>query len=428
MGKGSGKRRAEVPDLPCAMKVLCPEELIGCLMGSGGCVKRAMEEETGAHLLVSQRDQHFPGTRLRILTILHESGDGVLSVLSRIIDKIVECGEKESMSQMPAAEPDFLGKNPGQYVCRIAVHPKTATAIIGPKGQNVVQIREEAKSLVSIGPEPDARWWEHQTVKVIASSEGIYQSLQRINDYVQQEAGTPHFKEWVLSPCPASDPQDSGSGGHQAGGHVAPTPKAPAAFSSHHARERPASSYEPEREPERERSPRRNRGEEIYESPSMEDSINGALRIIDNTFNMFPPGAVDDTYIIECEMPRDKVGAMIGTKGEYVKEVIRSTNTQIKFSSDKDRQSESQTMTIQGQIIDTYRAHAMMMKKYHEAARPEEQMEEDPPDAGNVAELQKKMAELQKQLEDAQRAQAAPAGNERRGKSSKGKGKGKGKK
>ena len=132
MVKGSGKRWSDPKDLPHAFKVLCPEELVACLMGSGGRVKDALQEETGARLVVSQRDEYFPGTRLRILSIFHQNADGIATVLSRILDRIVECAEQRpDASTGVAGEPDFKDDR-GEFVIRVAVSPAMARVKTSP--------------------------------------------------------------------------------------------------------------------------------------------------------------------------------------------------------------------------------------------------------------------------------------------------------
>ena len=82
------------------------------------------------------------------------------------------------------------------------------------------------------------------------------------------------------------------------------------------------------------------------------------------------PGTLDEEYTITCEMPKDKVSAMIGKRGAHVKQVQGQTHTLIKFEEANetlaDGQPETQTLVIKGKILDTCRAHALMMQRYHE--------------------------------------------------------------
>merc|ERR1719183_2314400 len=96
------------------------------------------------------------------------------------------------------------------------------------------------------------------------------------------------------------------------------------------------------------------------------ESINDALRIIDNACSQFPEGELDKEHTITCEMPSDKVSFLIGKGGSFVQDVRITTKTQIHFhKNEASEETDCQTMAIQGRILDTYRAHAMMMRRYH---------------------------------------------------------------
>lgn len=412
MGKGSGKRFPDPRDLPHAFKVLCPDELVGCLMGKGGRVKDDIQEETAARIVVSQRDEYFPGTRLRILTLFHESSDGISEALSRIVDLIVECGDKErSNPNPPKGDSEFIGKDPGTFVCRIAVSPKAAGCIIGTKGSKVKQLREEAQAQVTINV---AVQMDHQECKVVAAADGLVRALRGLNDSVQQESAKESrdmFKQWAFTTFPRGE--------HE--GHVSEPPR----------REPRREREQPVSEPERERSPRRGHafeGHDFQGEPERDhfENINAGLGIIETACGEFPPGELDEERIITCEMPRDKVGAMIGKHGTFIQEIRKVTRTQIHFDeSEAPIEAETQTLVIQGKIIDTYRAHVLMMKRYHEC--DEAQRRTERPD---VSELQRQVEELQKQLEATQNSkeQGKGKGKEKgKGKSKSSKGKGKAK-
>jgi RNA-binding protein Nova len=375
MGKGSGKRRPD--EYTHAFKVLCPEELVALLMGKGGLVKDALQEETGAKLMVSQRDEYFPGTQLRILTVLHDDSDGICGVLSRMVDNVVECTKSHRPSATPAVtgEQDFVGKDAGTYVFRVAVSPRMARNIIGPKGTKVAQMREECQAEIGIAKEISL---DHQRLKVVASPEGIMRALQLINVTIQEEASSASFKDWVLTDFPRTG--DSEARGRQRQG-VASEP------------------------PERERSPRRNQSqrdsrESGYQHDPRQADIDVALGIIDNAFQGFPEGTLDEEHVITCDLPVQNVSAMIGKKGAFVKEVRKITRTQIHFeeASSAPGSAETQTMTIQGKIPDTYRAHVMMMQKYVEVEEAQKR-EAEPQVQPEVEDLQRQLLELQQKLE-----------------------------
>lgn len=384
MGKGGAGKGQH------AFKVLCPEELAGALMGHNGKGIKAIEEETGAKLLMSQRDEHFPGSRLRILTIFHESSGGVFDALVPIVDRIVECGDRERAAA-PKGEPDFIGKELGSFVCRVAVSQRMAGAIIGTKGQKIKQLKEEAQAQITINMSIQM---DHQECKVIAAPDGIVRALRRLNEDVQKDSGEGAFKSWAHATFPRGEESE----------------RPPRERPPHREREQPVREVERERE----RSPWREPHDQAFEGDAPKDSfrenIDASLGIIDQACGEFPPGSLDEDYIITCEMTKDKVPAMIGKHGAYVKEVCKSTKTQIRFK-EAEEEVETQTLVIQGKIVDTYRAHVLMMKRYHEC--DEEQRSTERP---HVADLQKQVEELQKQLEATKQAKLQSKGKEKEGK------------
>ncbi|CAK9028899.1 Uncharacterized protein SCF082_LOCUS18554 [Durusdinium trenchii] len=74
--------------------------------------------------------------------------------------------------------------------------------------------------------------------------------------------------------------------------------------------------------------------------------------------------AVDLEYEVTCELPPEKVSAMIGPGGQIVRNVRQSTSTSIHFSEVSG--AREQTMHIKGPLLGVYRAHVMMMRRYHE--------------------------------------------------------------
>jgi len=77
------------------------------------------------------------------------------------------------------------------------------------------------------------------------------------------------------------------------------------------------------------------------------------------------PGAVDYEYEVTCELPPQKVSAMIGPGGQIVRNVRQTTGTHIHFD-EVPHGAREQTMRIKGPLLGVYRAHVMMMQRYHE--------------------------------------------------------------
>eukprot|EP00429_Kryptoperidinium_foliaceum_P102937 CAMPEP_0176254354 /NCGR_PEP_ID=MMETSP0121_2-20121125/36489_1 /TAXON_ID=160619 /ORGANISM="Kryptoperidinium foliaceum, Strain CCMP 1326" /LENGTH=193 /DNA_ID=CAMNT_0017594161 /DNA_START=44 /DNA_END=621 /DNA_ORIENTATION=+ len=190
-GKGSRSGRH-------AFKVLCPEPLVSSIMGARGATKDAIQAETGTKLVVSNRDEHFPGTRFRVLVIYSDEATGVLGALDRIVNHIAECAESEKVKPPPSfvdtKEGEFLGREPGEVVMRALIPVRASGAIIGAKGANIQAIRDEYQAKVFIDKNNTQG---HQVLRLIAQVENLRSVLVRINDCLQEEAHTEAFQEWA---------------------------------------------------------------------------------------------------------------------------------------------------------------------------------------------------------------------------------------
>ena len=182
--------------------------------------KDQLQSEVGCRIVVSGRDEYFPGTRWRVLLIYSDKAEAgpeqasnrqckhcgilriaarlyllrfvqaILGVMQHVIRDIIECGAKESAS----ADADFLGVDRGTYIVRCVVTKQISSAIIGPKGNNARAIREESGSRVIIDPNITAG---HQMVKLVGEPQGLRIALARVNQFVQEQYGSPSYMEWA---------------------------------------------------------------------------------------------------------------------------------------------------------------------------------------------------------------------------------------
>merc|ERR1719443_388303 len=116
---------------------------------------------------------------------------------------------------------------------------------------------------------------------------------------------------------------------------------------------------------------------------------------------------------------------MIGIRGENVKQVRSATRTQIHFEEVQDKGSPTQTLVITGKVLDAYRAHVMMMKRYHDCEEEQRRAAEAAAEP-DVSDLKKQVEELQRMLEATQAKGSSKGSGKSKGKGkSKSKGKGK---
>lgn len=383
---GKGMRRL-------AFKVLCPNELIARIMGKGGARKDQLQSEAGCRIVVSGRDEFFPGTRWRVLLIYSDRSEAILAVMQHVIRDVIECGAKES----PNPEADFLGPDRGSYIVRCVVTKQMSSAIIGPKGNNARAIREESGSKVVIDPNITAG---HQFVKLVGEPQGLRIALARVNQYVQEQYGSPTYMEWatIKSFDGAGNPIHSGPA------------ETGFSYGSVHGHMGKGGAEWPD---ERERTPRQGAtatpaqwsgSEGVVVPPQPPVSVSGddpesdLLSALSSTAEGFPAGTLDMEYTITCELPSEKVGLLIGKRGEDVQRIRKTTGTYIHFDPAQDG-SDGQTLTIRGPLLKVYRAHALLMRRYHET-----QAEEAPHNGTSTnGDSDQKVQALEEQLQAMQR-------------------------
>ncbi|CAE7033468.1 Nova1 [Symbiodinium sp. CCMP2592] len=101
-----------------------------------------------------------------------------------------------------------------------------------------------------------------------------------------------------------------------------------------------------------------------------DDPESDLLSALSSTAQGFPAGTLDMEYTITCELPSEKVGLLIGKRGEDVQRIRKMTGTYIHFDPAQDG-SDGQTLTIRGPLLKVYRAHALLMRRYHETQAEE---------------------------------------------------------
>lgn len=404
-----------------AFKILCPELLVSSIMGPRGAIKDHIQEETGCKLVISNRDEHYPGTRLRILVIYGDEPDRILAALDRVVDHVLDCTEKEraNPTHRSIEESDFLGKESSECVLRVAIPDKTSGAIIGPRGSNVQAIRAECQAKVFIEKNHELG---HQLLKLIAPADGLRSALVRINQFVQDEARSASFEEWAnvrsFGRDETRDRRDDGAERETGRPRDRDRDRSPRPRSRSRDRERdrygmPARAHGHRDDREWREGPadrdRRGHAEEDRwqgrsgrpdvaaprESALNTDALVGALAA---TASSFGKGVFNTEYTITCDMPSAKVSVLIGTKGDHIKGVRRSTGTRIHFEEIPSNGERQQTMLIHGPLLSVYRAHTLMMRKYHD-----DELEFKHSRSGTGVEgLQEQLAGIQKQLEQVQ--------------------------
>lgn len=412
-----------------AFKALCPDNLVAVLLGAKGVVKDQIQLDTGTRLVFSNRGDCYPGTEFRVMAIYSDDAAAIGRVFDWIIPKLVECGDEERERPNPnswsaSAQPELLGKEPGEYVFRFCVPRRTSGALIGPQGSHIKTLRNETNAKVFVENESQC---DHQMVRVIANPDNMITCLRRINEVLQAESEADYYREWAqvvnFSGITQDNPGFDAKGRHSAGkggsdggsmyggsdvnsqplggkgaprsgswpstGPGGPQPVAPAGAFPVSTPSFPASA--PSRQTDQ-------GGSSVQE---LVDRVQCAVASL-------PQGTAQMRYSISCELATDQVKQMSGPNGEYFRNVERSTGAEITAAAGSDGTSqETQTISIVGPLLHTYTAHLMLMKRFREvdavpppdlAHRGREGGSEAAPNAESTEQLQAQIAELQAKL------------------------------
>jgi len=390
--RGGGQKRKHWGDQTGghrhAFKVLCPEPLITSIMGPRGTTKDQIQEETGCRLLFSNRDECYPGTRYRALCIYGDEPGAITSVLERVVDRIVECGEHEQRSPQ-RGEGDFTGRAGGEYVLRALITGRMSGAVIGPRGSHIQSVRDDCSARVFI---EKANFNGHLMMRVIAAVDGLRSALARINECVQKETDGDDFQEWAAirafaddggSPGKAKGARKGGGKGGWRGGK---------------------SGSDGGGEPDSGSRARRGLRDSSGEAPNGDVDADlpgvdlGTLEALSATALEFPSGTLEMEYSLACEMPSQKVPLLIGEDGEHIDGVREATGACVRFEDIHGPEDGQQRLLIQGPLLRVYWAHALMMKRYHDLDAEAAREAEEP----TVKQLQEQVADLQKQLAQVQ--------------------------
>ena len=71
------------------LKLLCPRDVVGAVIGKGGATATALVESSGARIKISQNSELYPGTTDRII-LVHGIASNVREAVHKITLKISE--------------------------------------------------------------------------------------------------------------------------------------------------------------------------------------------------------------------------------------------------------------------------------------------------------------------------------------------------
>jgi len=371
-----------------AFKVLCTEGLTSFLLGARGGAKDEIQQETGTKLIFSNKGDYFPGTQYRVLGVYSDEPANIVQALDRVLGRIVELGDDEK-ARPPAGGPELLGKEPGEYVFRLALSRQMAGLLIGSAGENVKRLRRDTDAKVFIDNDTVMG---HRLVRVIGRPDAIIRCLERVNEIVQRDRDTEEFMQFARTVNFSALSPSGGWEGDQAG---------------HPQGDRRDERRDDRRDRDHWEQPRR---ANMGPPPNLDKRTGEALDFLHEDLARFPPGTAEAAYCVSCAIPATRVGALVGRSGDFVRRVEEESGAKVDI--EREGKGDFRQMSCTGALVEIYTAHAMMMQRLQdieakeardEAAKGRRDDKGDGDGRGrrNPEELMAHIAELQRQLEQA---------------------------
>lgn len=443
-----GKRRRswgpEAKSARYALKVLCPDELTKQILGPGGKIKDAIQQESQARLTFSKKADYFPNTFLRVLVIHADEIRCMLRALECIVTKLILCADQEHLNPAPPGL-ELIGKEPGEFVFRLCLPSRSSTVLIGAGGQNIKQLQAETGVKVFI--ENDI-FVGHQLVRVIGQPAAINAGLVKVNEYVQKDAGLEAYWEYsqLVNFSDAMDPRREASEsepqrwepGWQAPPATTAVAREAAPWNSNQRAHSPVvvpprgAPHPPVVVP-----PPSRRGHDAARS-----SCDPGVEQLTEALHSMPEGTATMQYSMHFSLP-DSLRRTWRESQEFHQYLEQTTGAKIEAQAEAEAgpsrgdAGSSRQMSLVGPLMGIYAAHILLMKKAMEVEREEReeaarrrQGGASNEASGSVQEMQAKVLELQKQLQQAlaeKNTLQAPAGQGKNSGGGKGKGKGKSK-
>mmetsp|Transcript_136591 Transcript_136591/g.323559 ORF Transcript_136591/g.323559 Transcript_136591/m.323559 type:complete len:497 (+) Transcript_136591:29-1519(+) len=395
----SGHSRPEsglgnIPRTRHAFKVLVTDGLAAGLLGSHGSTKDEIQKETGARLVFSNRNDYFPDTRYRVLGIYSDDPGSILAVFNCILSQLIQHGDEERKTQ-PAGQTELCGKEPGEYILRFVLTRRMQSQVVGAQGKNIKFIRQDSGAKVFVENESVLG---HRAGKVIGTPQSIFAALRHINEFVQCESefeeefyhgfsrvvnfGEAVQRGWEppLEPKdldkppgprrvapPAANPAGKGSRAST----LKALPKASQKVGQ--SLEGALKSIVPPPPPAVILPPAKGRPLETAENGQAREEVDSLA----NELESFPTGTVDMSYSVCCEVPALRVGALVGTGGEVIRQVEQASGAQIEIEKSSERSGDFRTMTLVGTLVSVYLAHAMMWSRLQSLDSQDQDQEEE---------------------------------------------------
>jgi hypothetical protein len=373
-------------DYRYCFKLLCPDSLVLKILGNKGSAKDNIQVETGAKIVFSNQGEYYPGTYYRLMGIYADGFDPILGTIDRIVPHlIIECAQEDEQN------PDYMGKEEGEYVVRIAIPRAMCGELIGQKGGKIQILRKETGCKIFL--ENDVLH-DHQMLRIIGGADLLRNCVGQMVDVHKTVSENNDIHTWaqLLNFSQAGEAEYS-------------APQATPA----RKKLRPNSSWSTG-------SGRGGEGGGVAEGAI--GDAGGHVEALKGVIQSFPGDEAQLEYSLTFTLPKLAVDALKleGRKDE----LEQATGTTIELPEDPESGDgvaeeevedpyATKSVSVVGSLLGMYSAHLMVLQKVHEIEKQQEeaQKEEELNDL-SVDELKAKVRELQAQLAEAKKLGFVP--------------------
>lgn len=361
------------------MKALVTDELAKVLLGPKGASKDQIQAETGTKFVFSNKGEYYPSSHHRVLGIYAEETGSILKAFSHIVPRVIELGDAERRNgHVDGGE--FIGKEPGEYMLRIAISKPMSGEIIGVHGSRIKELRRETGCKVFIDNNTIGG---HQMTRIIGAPQALTFCLERIAEATQRECGTDEHIHWAqlvnFSEMDSFFPPEGGR-----------NPVAPAWQDRERGQNGPVVAHSTKR--------RRGHGkdENGFEHSGVEGvdlfqaDNNKGVSMIADAVDQLPPGSAEaDGYGISFTLPTERVD-LLQSDSELLGYVERHTGAKVEFFDAVDLADDQATRQVQltGPLLMVYTAHLLLLKRVSD----EETREQEEKAAAEAAEAEAERA------------------------------------
>ncbi|MEW5311392.1 MAG: hypothetical protein WDW38_003113 [Sanguina aurantia] len=201
------------------LRLVCPQERIGSVIGKGGDVIKMIREETGARVRVE--DMASPGAKERIITISSDDMPGAQvcsaqDALMRVIARMIEA----DMPNTGVVIPDIV-----ELIINI---PHTyAGAVIGKSGANINDIKTRSGAFVLVLPianKHELAAEDEDTVKINGNYEAVRRAVHLTSERMRTACHERKVRAGLLDPAPTAAPSRAPNPAFQRPGGGGPPP------------------------------------------------------------------------------------------------------------------------------------------------------------------------------------------------------------